>query len=125
MRCAKDHPGQVGPVASEFFERDIVDRLVQLKRARVCTILASNGKLRDKHVHASISIKMEVKRLTADRYPLHFEVWTRNPIGVGKRNGQQHQARYSKAFGWRRRLLSFVERISRSYGAPWSGFGCS
>jgi hypothetical protein len=55
--------------------------------------------------------KMEVKRLTADRYPLHFEVCTRDPIGVGKRNGQQHQARYSKAFGWCRRLLSFWKKL--------------
>jgi hypothetical protein len=31
---------------------------------------------------------MEDKRLTANRYPLHFEVWTRCPIGVGKRKGR-------------------------------------
>jgi hypothetical protein len=31
---------------------------------------------------------MEGKRLTADRVPLNFEVCTRDPIGVGKRNGR-------------------------------------
>jgi hypothetical protein len=37
---------------------------------------------------ASISEKMEDKRLTGERYSLHFEVCTRDPIGVGKRNGR-------------------------------------
>jgi hypothetical protein len=31
---------------------------------------------------------MEDKRLTGERYSLHFEVCTRDPIGVGKRNGR-------------------------------------
>jgi len=31
---------------------------------------------------------MEDKRLTAHRVPLNFEVCTRDPIGVGKRNGR-------------------------------------
>jgi hypothetical protein len=31
---------------------------------------------------------MEDKRLTVDRYSLHFEMCTRDPIGVGERNGR-------------------------------------
>jgi hypothetical protein len=62
--------------------------MVRIRGAKTIIILASNGKLRDKHVQSSISEKMEVKRLTGERYSLHFEVCTRDPIGVGKRNGR-------------------------------------
>src|SRR5258707_8152599 len=59
------------------------------------------------HVHF---FKMEEKRLTADRYPLHFEVLGLYPIPVGEMQRWAATAKpgYSKAFGSRRRLLFFL-----------------
>ena len=103
----EDYPGQVGAITRKVLERFIVEVWRgYFERGGAIITLASNEALRDKHVQCVHFRKMEDKRLTGERYSLHFEVCTRDPIGVGKRNGQQHQARYSKAFGWRRRLLN-------------------
>ena len=89
VRSAEDHPGQVRSIASIFFQRFVVNRGAvcisgeddqsSSPATRSCAISMSI---------ASICEKMEDKRLTADRYSLHFEVCTRDPIGVGKRNGR-------------------------------------
>jgi hypothetical protein len=73
--CPEDDPGQVGAITREVLERFIVEVWrVYFERGGAIVTLASNEALRDKHVYTSISMKMEEKRLTTDRYPLHFEV---------------------------------------------------
>jgi hypothetical protein len=71
----EDYPGQVGAITREAIKCLIIEVWrVYFERGGAIVTLASNEALRDKHIYTSISIKMEEKRLTADRYPLHFEV---------------------------------------------------
>jgi hypothetical protein len=92
----------------------VVNRGAVCISGKTIVFLASNSKLRDKHVHCVHLQKMEDKCLTADRYSLHFEVCTRDPIGVGERNGRATVSPIFKSLRLAPKAFVFLKPITIS-----------